>query len=198
MPLNGRMTGDYFHVMSETAGHARWHRISSVLRREVTDLAIITAYLYVCFGALLLFKAAVLRAHGIEFALYGTAALKALVLGKFTLIGNDLQIGQRSTRKPLLYQLVYKVLVFSAFLLLLSVVEQAGLAALHGRPVTAELFSFSGGTWLEIAASCVLLVLIQIPYFGLALISGAVGAGVLARLFFGERVTGNSRTTERV
>jgi len=50
-------------------------------------------YLYVWFAALLLFKTAALRAHGIGYAPYGLAIVKALVLGKFIPIGNGLHIG---------------------------------------------------------------------------------------------------------
>lgn len=176
--------------MSTTAGHTPWwHRISEILRRELTELTIISAYLYVCFGALVLFKTGVLRAHDIGFAAYGTAAIKALVLGKFILVGNDLHIGERFTYKPLIYSLLYKVLVFTVLLFVLSIIEVVALDALRGRPLTADLFSFTGGTWLEITASSLLLILILIPYFAFSLIGDALGPGVLSRLFFRDRTT---------
>lgn len=85
--------------------------------------------------------------------------------------------------------LVHKVLVFSVLLVFLSIIEEVALAALRGRPLTADLFSFTGGTWLEITASSLLLILILIPYFGFRLISDALDAGALSRLFFGDRTT---------
>jgi hypothetical protein len=177
--------------MSTTAGKAPWwHRISEILRRELTELTIVSAYLYVCFGAMVLFKTAVLREHGIDFAAYGTAAVKALVLGKFILVGNDLHIGERFNDKPLIYPLVHKVLVFSVLLVFLSIIEEVALAALHGRPLTADLFSFTRRTWLEITASSLLLILILTPYVGFTLIGDALGAGVLSRLFLGDPTTG--------
>jgi len=169
--------------MNATVDHVWWHRISAALRRELTELAIISGYLYVCFGALLLFKTAALRAHGIGYAPFGLAAVKSLVLGKFILIGNGLHIGVRFTDKPLIHRLTYKVLIFAAFLFLLSLVEEVAIAVLHGRPATEALSDF--GTWLQITASCILLCLILIPYFGLKAIGDALGAGTLRRMFFG-------------
>lgn len=174
--------------MNTAAGHPLWrHRIFEILRRELTELAIISAYLYVCFGVLLLFKTAQLYEHGIGFAPYGTAAIKALVLGKFILVGHDLHIDRRHTHKPLIYPLARNVLVFTVVLFVLSIIEEVALAALHGQPLTADLFKFTGGTWLEITASILLLILILTPYFGWRLTSDALGHGVLRRLFFGER-----------
>jgi hypothetical protein len=168
--------------MNVAATRARWHRISAILRHEFNELAIISAYLYVWFGALLLFKTATLRAHGIGYAPYGLAAIKALVLGKFILIGNGLHIGSRLTGMSLIRFLAYKVLVFAAFLFVLSFLEEVAIALLHGRPASDAFADF--GTWLQITASCILLCLILIPYFGLNAIGEALGAATLRRMFF--------------
>jgi hypothetical protein len=170
--------------MNVAATQARRHRISGILRREFSELAIISAYLYVWFGALLLFKTAILRAHGIGYAPYGLAAIKALVLAKFILIGSGLRVGERLTGMRLIHFIAYKTLTFTAFLFLLSFLEEIAIALLHGRPATEAFSDF--GTWLQITASCILLCLILIPYFGLKAIGDALGAGTLRRLFFGK------------
>ena len=177
--------------MNITVDAARWHRISGILRREFTELAIISAYLYVCFGSLLLFKTATLRAYGIGFAPWGIGAIKALVLGKFILIGNDIGIGSRQVGTRLIHSLAYKVAVFACFLFLLLLLEEIALALLHGHPATAAFRDF--GTWLQIVASCILLCLILIPYFVLGAIGEVLGPGSLARMFFGEREKRNRR-----
>src|SRR5579864_1490070 len=62
------------------------------LRRELSEYLVISAYLFVCFGALLFYKAAILHSDGIEFAPFGVAVAKALVLGKFVLLLHALKI----------------------------------------------------------------------------------------------------------
>ncbi len=44
---------------------------------ELKQFSILAAYLYVCFTALAYLKAAILQAHGIAFAPFGFAAIKA-------------------------------------------------------------------------------------------------------------------------
>jgi hypothetical protein len=170
--------------MNVAATHARRHRISGILRREFSELAIISVYLYVWFGALLLFKTAALRAHGIGYAPYGFAAIKALVLGKFILLGNDLHIDARLTGMPLIRFLAYKVLIFTAFLFLLSFLEEIAIAFLHGRPATEAFSDF--GTWLHITWSFILICLILIRFLFLKATSDSIGAGMFRRIFFGK------------
>ena len=170
--------------MNAAIDHPRRHRISAALRHEFKELAIISGYLYVCFGAVTLFKTAALRAQGIDVAPYGIAAVKALVLGKFILIGNHLHIGARFTGRRLIISLVYQVLMFAAFLAFLSLVEEGLLAVLHGRPASEALSDF--GTWLQILAGCILLCLFLTPYLALKAIGDRLGPGSLHRLFFGK------------
>jgi hypothetical protein len=55
-------------------------------RHELAEYLVIVAYLFVCFGSLLFYKSAILRNDGIEFAAFGLALVKALILGKFILV----------------------------------------------------------------------------------------------------------------
>jgi hypothetical protein len=56
------------------------------LGHEMQQFILIFAYLYV-FGALIGYKMAILSAQGISYTPYGLAAIKALVLAKFILMG---------------------------------------------------------------------------------------------------------------
>ena len=70
---------------------------------ELKELAIISAYLYVTLGAVILMKTAVLHTEGIAFAPLGIAIVKAVVLGKFVLLGNLLHVGGRDISGPLIW-----------------------------------------------------------------------------------------------
>ena len=61
--------------------------IGEKMGHELRQFGLIAGYLYVCFGALILYKMAILRGQGIGYAPYGLAAVKALVLAKFILAG---------------------------------------------------------------------------------------------------------------
>lgn len=62
--------------------------IGTRVKHELREFAVIAAYLFVCLPALAYLKASILRAHGIEFAPFGFAAVKALVRAKFVSVGH--------------------------------------------------------------------------------------------------------------
>jgi len=142
---------------------------AAALIRKVSDelwrYAAISAYMYVCLGALILYKTAILRGQGISFEPYGVAAIKALVLGKFILLGHAAGLGDRYTKRTTVYVIGYKSLAFMAMLLILSVVEEIVAGIIHGRTIAETLASFMGGTLLQVIASSVIMVLVLIPYF---------------------------------
>jgi hypothetical protein len=156
------------------------------LAHELQEYAGISLYLYVCFGAVLLYKASVLDAHGLGYAPYGLAAAKALILAKFMLVGHALRIGERHGHRPLIYPVLHKSVVFLAVLVVLTCVEEAVVGVIHGRTVVQSVSGIAGGTWPQIAATCLLLWLILLPYFGFRQIGEVLGEGRLRRMFFVE------------
>ena len=162
-----------------TSGHKLVH--------ELKEYAGIALYLYVCFGAILLYKASVLEAHGLGYAPYGLAAAKALVLAKFMLLAHKVSIGEGHTSRPLLHRVLSKSALFLVVLVALSGAEEAIVGRIHGRTMAQSIGRIADGRWLEIAATCLLLWLILLPYFGLRLFGEALGQGELRRLLFGKR-----------
>ena len=82
-------------IAKETRGQRTVH--------ELKVLAILTAYLYVTLGAVILFKAAVLHDQGISFVPSGVAAVKAVLLAKFLMLGGVMKIGRGYTDRPLIW-----------------------------------------------------------------------------------------------
>jgi hypothetical protein len=129
----------------------------------------------------------VLEAHGLGYAPYGLAAAKTLVLAKFMLIAHKIGIGERRTSRPLLHRVLSKSAIFLVVLVALSGAEEAIVGWIHGRTLAQSIGRIADGRWLEIAATCLLLWLILLPYFGLRLFGEALGQGELRRLLFGKR-----------
>ncbi len=154
------------------------------LAHELKEYATVTAYLYVCLGALLLYKGAVLQAEGIGYAPYGLAAVKALILGKFMLVGHALRIGDQYIGRPLIYPILHKSFAFLALLLVLDLVEEVIVGFVHGRSIIEALAEISGGTWLQMLATCVLFLLILLPYFAYREVGGFLGEDNMRRILF--------------
>jgi hypothetical protein len=153
-------------------------------RHTLEQYAIIVVYLYICFGAIVLLKVSVLNDAGIGYAPWGFAVIKALLLGKFILIGNELRLGERFTARPLIYPTLYRSLVFLVFLFVLMAIEEAVVGALHGKTIAQSLAEVVGNKFFELLASTFLMYLVLLPYFAIRQLAGVLGTGTLARLFF--------------
>ncbi len=91
---------------------------------EFKAMLALAGYLYIGLGALLLERTALLHAEGIEYAAWGGAAVKALVLAKFMLIGHALHLGERYRHKPLIWPTLHMGLMFLLLLLVLTSIEE--------------------------------------------------------------------------
>jgi len=153
------------------------------LRHELFEYLVISAYLYVCFGSLTFYKAAVLHSDGIEFAPFGFAIAKALILGKFVLFLHALKIGERRGGASVLFvDILKKSVLFLVFLIALTVVEETIVGYFHGRTIIEALGELGGGTLQQAFAVSLLMLIILIPYFTFRLVADRLGEGVLWRL----------------
>ena len=112
-------------------------------REELRSYALIAGYLYVCFAAIMLYKSALLREAGVGFLPHGIAAAKALILGKFILLGEAAGVGTRlrSTR-TLIHAIAVKSLLFFVFLILLSVAEEFLVGRMRGHSFAQTLADY--------------------------------------------------------
>ena len=104
-------------------------RITEELRRII----ITTSYLFVCFSAVLFYRMAVLHSYGIDFAPFGLAAIKALVMGTVIMLGHMTGIGDRYKDKPVIYPVLHHSLLFLALLIVLSLAEETIKGWFHGQ-----------------------------------------------------------------
>jgi len=152
-------------------------------RRELYEFLVVSAYLYVCFAALIFYKASILRGEGVEFAAFGLAIVKALILGKFLLLLEALKIGEdKKHARSALANILTKSLLFSLLLFVMTLVEELIVGHFHGRAAREVLREFAGGTWQQAVAVAILLFLILIPFFGYQEIAARLGKGKLAKL----------------
>lgn len=154
---------------------------------ELTEFAIIAAYLYVFLAALIYLKAAILHAHDIPFATFGFAAAKALICAKFMLVGRALHLGERFNALPLIWPTLYKSFVFLVLLLILNALEEVIVGLIHHRAAMDSLAEFGGGTLDQLTASCVIVLLVLIPFFAFRSLGEVVGERNLVRVFFLQR-----------
>jgi hypothetical protein len=132
-------------------------------REELRNYAFVAAYLYVCFGAILFYKSALLQEEGVAFLPHGLAAIKALILGKFILIGEAVGVGNRAQSRSILSAIATRTVPFFVLLIVLSVIEELVVGKMHGRSLAETVAEFREHAGLEMLATSVLVLLILIP-----------------------------------
>ena len=170
-------------MATETNAHVTLQQRAT---HEIKEFLILTAYLYVTLGAVIVMKTAVLHTEGIEFAFWGVAIVKAAVLAKFMLIGNAMKIGQRYTG-PLIWPTLHKAFAFLLLLVILTIIEEIVVGLFHHQSIAASLGELVGPRLEETLAGFLIMLLVLIPFFAFRVLSEALGEGRLERMFFVER-----------
>lgn len=161
------------------------HSVRARLREEMRAYAIIVVYLYVCFTVLVLYKAAVLDDAGMRFVPFGIAAVKALILGKFLLIGKAVGVGDRGPARSLLQLIVRKSVLLALLLVVLSLVEELVVGWFHGHSFAQTIVEL-GSRLAEMAVGGLLMLMVLLPFVAAQELSGALGPGALMRILRGQ------------
>jgi len=169
--------------------------VKSRMAAEVREFTVIAVYLWICFTALAYLKFAILQAHGIAFAPFGFAAVKALICAKFASLGHALHLGERFKKQALIWPVLHKSVVFLLLLLVLNVCEEIIVGWMHGRSFVDSISEIGGGTRDQQIATTIIMLLILIPFFMFRALSEVVGEHTMARLFFEPRRPRDERPT---
>jgi hypothetical protein len=154
---------------------------------ELKELVFISLYLYITLGAVILVKTAVLHTQGVEFAIWGVAIVKAVVLAKFMLIGEAMKIGERNSTIRLIWPTLQKAFALLVLLIIMTIIEEAVVGLFHDKSIVASIGELAGPRLEETIAGYVIMLLVLIPYCAFRVLDVALGEGRLARMFFVER-----------
>ena len=156
---------------------------------EAKELFFLTLYLFIVFSALLALKSAILEAQGVHWGYWGFAAIKALLVAKFILIGRALHIGEGLRTRPLIWQTLHKAIAFTIFVAILTVIEDAAIGmAIHGKTFAQSTADLGGGTLRQMIATEFSVFLVFIPLFAFGALSEVMEDKALVRTFFVERL----------
>lgn len=147
----------------------------------------IALYLGTLLSLFAIHRSLLLHESGLA-ARIGFSFLNALALSKVVLIGQELRLGDSFRRKPLIYVIVLKSVIFSLLLFVFRIVEEALIGMYHGKSLTEALMEghpaleqtkFSG-----IVLICVILFFALLPFFAYLEIEGAVGPAKMRAILF--------------
>ncbi len=155
--------------------------------RELKEFIIVSIYLFVYFVAILFLKASILHAEGVSFAPVGFAAAKALICGKFMLLGQALRVGETFKDQRLIWHILYRSFAFLVLLMALDAIEEVIVGAFHHRGIIDSLSEIGGGTFQQWLATSILGLLVLIPLAAFVSLGELVGRENLVRAFVGRR-----------
>jgi hypothetical protein len=166
-------------------GASRTARAKERLGEEMRAYALTAAYLFVWLSALFLYRTALLRDEGFAPLPFGLAAAKALVLGKFVLLGEAAGAGTRLAAPTLLHRIAWRSLSLLVLLAALTLLEELVVGWVHGHSPAETLAALEARSLLGLGATCLLLLLVLVPFVAAKQVSLALGPGGLRRLLLG-------------
>lgn len=163
-------------------GSPRDGSLKARLGEELVKYVVVSAYLAVCFGALLLYKAALLQPEGVHAVHLGVALGKALIIGKFLLIGESLQVGRRVPSRDLAGRIAQRVVMLLLLLVVLMAAEELVVGLIRGHAIADILAELGSKPLAEVAAELLLMILILVPLVAVTELNRVLGRGTLRRL----------------
>jgi hypothetical protein len=149
---------------------------------ELKRYALVSAYLFVCFAVVMFYDASQATATQGSWVGLSMALVKALVVGKFILIGEALKPGTRLEARTLIERVAWRTLGLLFVLIVLKIIEELIIGLVHGKTVSGVLGEFAARSWMSLSGPVVLMLLILIPLVAATEIDRALGNGGLKRL----------------
>lgn len=169
--------------MSDTAHLTRRSKAVSGLKR----FGAIFLYFWGLLAISALHKSLILEESGIPYR-QSLAVVNALVLAKILFVAEELKIGERYDREPLIYAMAFKAAVYSVLLAACEILEGLVVGYLRNKSFAESLSDVGGGTPFGIFTTTLLLFFALLPFFGFRELGAVVGEPELHRLLFVKRV----------
>jgi hypothetical protein len=154
-------------------------------KEEMRAYVIISFYLWICFSALLLYENSILRTNDLELLPLSGAAIKALILGKFILIGRVFKVGEWFRHEVVLYQILWKSLATMLLLLIFASVEDLLVGLVHGHAIADIMVEMMARSWVQWVAPSLIMLLVLIPFIAFEKVDASIGKGSLSRILLG-------------
>ncbi|MBA1156828.1 hypothetical protein [Microvirga mediterraneensis] len=168
--------------MSDAAPLTRRQKTVGGLKR----FGVIFLYFWGLLAISSLHKSLILEESGLPYR-QSFAVVNALVLAKILFVAEELKVGERYEREPLIYAMVFKAAIYSVLLAACEIFESLAIGYFRGRALAECLADVGGGTPFGILTTTLLLFVALLPFFGFRELCAVVGEPELHRLLFVKR-----------
>lgn len=137
--------------------------LKSRLAEELRRYALVSLYLFICFGTIVLYEASQSPTKDPNLLSFGAALIKALVIGKFLLIGEAMRPGSRIDTPSFVRRIAWRTLGMLIVLVILKLIEELVIGLVHGAAVSEIADELLSEHWIAIMGPLLLMLLILIP-----------------------------------
>lgn len=142
---------------------------------EMKKYAALTAYLWVLFFLLGMYRRLLLKENGIDPWTQSYAIVNALVFAKVLLLGDILNLGAGLRKRPFVWVVAGRTALFTALLMAFHMVEEAIRALIKGEPLITSVLHLGGGSWLGVGVFAGLMFVMLLPLFAVREMSFVLG-----------------------
>lgn len=146
---------------------------------EMKKYAALTAYLWVLFFLLGMYRRLLLKENGIDPWTQSYAIVNALVFAKVLLLGEIIDLGAGLRKRAFIFVVIGRTFLFTALLMAFHVVEEAIRALIKGEPVASSVLHLGGGSWMGVWVYAGLLYVLLLPLSAFREMSFVLGKDVL-------------------
>jgi hypothetical protein len=168
-------------------------KVGERIKHELREVLPPTIFFFVAFHILAIFRSLMLRQYGVQMSALAGATVAALLVGKVVLLADALPFVNRFPEKPLIYNVVWKTIIYVlAALVVHSLEHLIPLWWRTGNLGTASHRLMDEVVWPHFWAIQLWLVVLLFVYCALREFVRAIGAHEASRMFFGTQSRGRS------
>lgn len=135
------------------------------------------------FYAFNLYQRLILKEYAIDYMHYGYNFFEAMILSKIILIGQSFNLGSRFNNKPLIIPTFYMSVVFSFFVLVLTIFEHFFVGYVHGKTFTVSYQEMLNTDIYQILSKLLVMFFVFILFFAFIQLDRVMGKNKLFNLF---------------
>ena len=161
-------------------------KLSAKIKEEIESLLPPTIFFFILLHLVAFIRVLMLKGTGIAPATPVSATVAALILGKAVLIADSLPLVNRYPDKPLVYNVIWKTLIYALVAMLIHYMErlvhfwrEAGGFIAGNEKLLAEI------VWPHFWAIQILLVVLILMYCTMRELIRVIGGDKVRRMFFG-------------
>lgn len=151
---------------------------------ELQLYCLYTVFLSLIFSTFTIYQRLLLSEYNNNFIHYGYSFIEAMILAKVILIGEYFKLGEGYGKKPLIFPVSHKTVLFCFLVFIFSILEHFLLGLYSGKGLAEVYEAFTSKGINIILAQMLIMVVVFALFFSFLEIGRELGKGQLLYLFF--------------